>query len=64
MDIGKRIKQVRTEKNLSMKYLAEKTGYTTASISRWENGKRQPTFEAVCLIAEALGMSIADLVKE
>ena len=42
MDIiktGNLIKELRTEKGLTQKELAEKLNVSTAAVSKWENGK-------------------------
>ena len=45
MDIiktGNLIKELRTEKELTQKELAEKLNVSTAAVSKWENGKGFP----------------------
>ena len=37
--VGERLKSLRTEKKISMRELAEKTGMNISNISRIENGK-------------------------
>ncbi len=45
--LKERIKELRLEKNLSQKDLAEKLGASQRSISSWETGARQPDFETL-----------------
>lgn len=55
--IGERILNLRKELNLSQKELAEKTGITEASLSRYENNLREPKAEIVIKVSEVLGCS-------
>ncbi len=55
--IGERILGLRKELNLSQKELAEKTGITEASLSRYENNLREPKAEIITKISEVLGCS-------
>lgn len=55
--IGERILNLRKELNLNQKELAEKTGITEASLSRYENNLREPKAEIVIKISEVLGCS-------
>lgn len=41
------LKELRTEKDLSQKALAEKLGYNQSMISFWENGVNEPTESAI-----------------
>lgn len=55
--IGKRILNLRKNKDLSQKELAEQVGITEASLSRYENDLREPKAEIIAKIAEALECS-------
>lgn len=57
VSIGERILNLRKELNLSQKELAEKTGITEASLSRYENNLREPKAEIIAKISEVLGCS-------
>ncbi len=57
VSIGERILNLRKELNLSQKELAEKTGITEASLSRYENNLREPKAEIIARISETLGCS-------
>ena len=46
-DLSTRLKQVRTELNLSQTELAEKLDVQQADISRWESGKTTPNFQTL-----------------
>jgi len=64
MDIGKMIKNCRESQNLSMSALARLSGVPQSSISEVESGKRQPSFESVERIIEALGFTLATFFAE
>lgn len=64
MNIGERIKQIREEKGLTQEEVAQRAGVTAASLSRWENNEREPTFQNVEKVAQALGVTMAVMVKE
>ncbi|MBU5313117.1 helix-turn-helix domain-containing protein [Tissierella carlieri] len=55
--IGERILELRKQFNLSQKELAEKTGITEASLSRYENNLREPKAEIITRISEVLECS-------
>ena len=61
-DIGKAIRAARKGKKISQEALAERMGVTTAAISRYENGTRQPTIETLESIAKGLGIHIVALL--
>lgn len=56
--VGERLKSLRTEKKISMRELAEKTGMNISNISRIENGKISPTLDVLDKLAQALGTTI------
>lgn len=66
MDIiktGNLIKELRTEKELTQKELAEKLNVSTAAVSKWENGKGFPDISLLEPLSAELGISITELVK-
>lgn len=56
--IGKRIIDLRTEKKITQKQLAEKAGVTPNNLNRIEQGKYSPQFDTLEKIAEALECNI------
>ena len=64
MDIAQSIKKCREEQGLTQKALANKMGVTPVLISQYENGKRNPKIKTLQKIADALEMSVSDLVGE
>lgn len=61
-EIGKRIKEVRTYKNMTQKQLAEISKIDATSISRYENGTQIPNLNTLICIAVALEISLDYLV--
>lgn len=55
--IGDRIKYLRESLDLRQKDLADKTGITEATLSRYENNLREPKGEIVSKLAKALDVS-------
>ena len=60
--IGKSIKINRIAQNYTQKQLAQKIGVTHAAISYWENGVNIPNVKDCWLLADALGITIDELV--
>lgn len=60
MDIGGKIRQIRTEKNLTIKQLAELVNCTSSLISQIERGKADPSISTLKKIASALNANIVD----
>ncbi len=56
--LSKRIKELRQEKNLTQRQLAEKANTTATSISAYEKGQKTPSIEVLCNIANALEASV------
>ena len=54
---GERLKDLRNEKGISLKYLAKEIGVTDMAISRWENEKRIPNIENLASLAKYFGVS-------
>ncbi len=62
--IGRYIADIRNEKGISQRELAEKSGISNTEVSRLENGKRiNPSPATLKAIANALEISYADLMK-
>ena len=53
-DIGKNIKQLRTQKNMTQDELAEKLFVTRQTVSNYETGRSRPDVEMLAKIAEVL----------
>lgn len=59
--LGEYIRQRRDVLNMSLRQLAERSGYSRGSLSLIENGLRAPTPETLQRIAEALRVDYEDL---
>ena len=58
MLMAERIKTLRNEKNMGQNLLAKELDVSNASISYWENGKQEPSAQALFKIAEYFGVSV------
>ena len=64
MNLGKYIKQIRIENNMSQRELAAASGLSNAEISRIEAGKRkEPSPSVLKSIAQALNTPLEDLLS-
>ena len=64
ISIGKYVADLRSEKGISQRELAEKSGLSSTEISRIENGKRaKPTPATLKALACALEADYSDLMK-
>ncbi len=61
--IGKRIVELRTQKELSQSDLARACNKDRQAIEKLENGKVNPTLYSLVEIAQAIGVPIEKLVK-
>ncbi|MFH1552175.1 MAG: XRE family transcriptional regulator [Candidatus Omnitrophota bacterium] len=64
MKIGKRIHELRKEKDMTLEELSKKSGVALATLSRMENNKMTGTLGSHNRICKALGVSIAALYRE
>lgn len=54
---GKRLKELRTEKNIPQQTLALEIKYSQQVISNWESGNVEPTASAIVAVADYFGVS-------
>lgn len=59
-----RIKIALAERNKTNRWLAEKTGKSDITISRWVQNKTQPSLEQLVEIAKVLEVSPKDLIND
>lgn len=64
MDVGARVKQRREFLNLSQDELARLSGVSQSSIHYIESGKNSPTAKTLAKLAAALGVSMAELLRD
>lgn len=61
MDLGKRIRELRKSKKITLVELSHVTGVAQATLSRIETGVMKGTIDSHQKIAKALGMTLAEL---
>lgn len=61
--VGRFIAQCRKEKNMTQRELAEILGISDKTISKWETGKGLPEAGYMVPLAEALGISVNELLS-
>jgi transcriptional regulator with XRE-family HTH domain len=59
--IGNRIRLLRSQRNLTLQALAEKTGLSSSMLSLVERGKTSPSIGTLVAISSALGAHMSDL---
>ena len=59
-----RIRKKIEENELNNKWLADKLGKDQATISKWVTNTTQPSLEALIAIANALEVSVQELVRQ
>ncbi|MBI5668255.1 MAG: helix-turn-helix transcriptional regulator [Chloroflexi bacterium] len=62
MKLQDRLKEVRTLRNMTLKAIAERSGLSVSYLSDIERGRTTPSFNTLELIAEALEMSVIDIL--
>lgn len=60
---GATIRALREQKGLTQAQLAEKLFVSDKTVSKWENGKGYPDISLLENVAEALGVSVAELLS-
>lgn len=63
-DVGKAIRILRTDLNLSLRDLSKRCGLSLNAISKIERGETSPTVGSLHQLASALGVQIADLFRQ
>ena len=61
--LGKNLKRIRTEKGISQGDIARALDVGRSFITNIENGKTNPTLATIAKIAEAVGISVGELMK-
>ena len=64
MDIGQRLRDIRSERGLSIRDLARKSGLNVNTLSMIENGKNSPSLETLQQLSFALEMPIIAFFEE
>ena len=61
--IGKFIKKLRKDNNLTQDELAKKLGVTYQAVSKWENGKSIPDIAILKTVSELFNVNIDELLE-
>jgi transcriptional regulator with XRE-family HTH domain len=64
LELGRRIKRVRGEKNLTLKMVESASGVSATHVSEIERGESVPTIKVLSRIANALGKRTAFFLEE
>ena len=60
--VGPRLRQLRTQRRITLTALAGSTGISKSTLSRLENGQRRPTLELLLALSHAYRVPLDDLV--
>lgn len=63
-EIGRRVRDARTRRNISQEKLAELAGTSLTSISRLETGKSMVSLEKLTVLADVLDVGLEDLLQD
>jgi DNA-binding Xre family transcriptional regulator len=61
--VGRRVRQIRKMRGMSLRRLAAETGMAVANASNLETGKHEPRLETLDRVAAVLGVTVAELVE-
>ena len=64
IDLGQRVRALRTARQLTLKTLAERSSVSISSLSKIENNQLSPTYETIMRLARGLGADITELFSE
>jgi transcriptional regulator with XRE-family HTH domain len=63
MELGQRIKDCRTEKEMTQEELAGRIYVSRQTISSWENDKSYPDVYSLLMMSDLFGVSLDTLIK-
>ena len=61
--VGKRIQQIRIEKNISQQDLAARCNFEKSNMSRLEAGRANATLSTLDIVSKALDVEVIELFK-
>ncbi|TNF47665.1 XRE family transcriptional regulator, partial [bacterium] len=64
VEVGKRIRELREDAGLTLQELADRTGYSSALLSQFENRMVSPPLGALIKLSGALGVDVEDFFGE
>ena len=62
--LGQRIRRLRKAQDVTMEAFARQVGVSYVSVSEWERGQATPNLESLYKIADALGITVGELVDK
>lgn len=62
--LAKNIRAIRVERKMTQEALASPLGVDKSAVAHWETGNNSPRTDLVPRIAEALGVTVAELYGE
>ena len=63
MDLGQRLKQLRTEKHLSQETVAFELNVSRQAVAKWENNASKPSTANLMAICDLYGLSLDELIS-
>lgn len=63
IQVGKRIQNIRTEKNISQQDLAAKCNFEKSNMSRLEAGRANATLSTLKIVSKALEINMIELFR-
>ena len=63
MSISEKLKQARTESELTQEAIAEKVGVSRQTIYSWESGKSYPDIASLMILSDVYGVTLDSLLK-
>lgn len=60
--VGRLLRELRMEKQITQESLAEMLGVSNRSISRWENGATMPDFDLLIELAKYYGVEVGEIL--
>ena len=63
VEFGKFVAELRKEKSMTQKQLADSLCVTDKAVSRWETGKNYPDIETLEMLASVLGVTLSELLE-
>lgn len=63
MDLGQRLKQLRTEKHLSQESVAFELNVSRQAVAKWENNASKPSTANLMAICDLYGISLDELIS-
>ena len=64
VSLGKRLRNIRLQKGMTLDELAEKSGVSSTLIAKIERAEKKGSIESLVAISNALEISIEDLLKD